>query len=160
MATDSRPPHSSTSGKHVLAGAAFVGLILGMAAASNRLLDDLGIADSPALSIEQRKEKAHRNQASWLQQSAPILAVKKERFPPQEYPPMPAFSTLEIKSLDDQDVTVTDVIVNNKRECVGVIASLPKTLGTGDAIKVLPQCDPVKVIVSTDHGDQLFTWDQ
>ncbi|MGJ4927903.1 hypothetical protein ACQR1I_21865 [Bradyrhizobium sp. HKCCYLS2038] len=156
---DFRPPHSSPSGTGLaLAAAATVGLILGLAAASNRLLDDLGIADSPGLSIDQRKEKAHRNHASWFQRSAALLAVKKDRFPPQEYPPMPAFSTLEIKSLGDQDVTVMDVVINNKRECIGVIASLPKKLGTGDAITVLPQCDPVKVVVSTDHGEQLFTW--
>ena len=40
-----------------------------------------------------------------------------------------------------------------------MMASLPKKLGTGDMIKVLPQCDPVKVVVSTDRGEQVYSWD-
>jgi len=39
------------------------------------------------------------------------------------------------------------------------MASLPKKLGTGDMIKVLPQCDPVKVVVSTDRRVQVYSWD-
>lgn len=88
------------------------------------------------------------------------LAVVKERFPPTEYPPRPASFVLEIKSSEDQTVTVTNIVVNNRPECVGLVfAKLPQTLRTGDAIKVVPQCDPIKVVVSTDRGDQVYTWD-
>lgn len=43
----------------------FVGLLIGLGAASNKLLDDSGIADEPGLTIDQRKEKARRNQEDW-----------------------------------------------------------------------------------------------
>jgi hypothetical protein len=96
-----------------------------------------------------------------FERSSIKLAVVKERLPPTRYPPMPAYSTLEIKSLEDQDITVTDVLVNNKLECIGLLmATLPQKLGTGDAIKVLPKCDPVKVVVSTDRGEQVYTWSE
>jgi hypothetical protein len=52
----------------------------------------------------------------------------------------------------DQDMTVTDILASNKRPCTGLMASLPKKLGTGDIINVLPQCDPVWIVVSTDRG--------
>lgn len=87
------------------------------------------------------------------------LAVVRERFPPTQYPPMPAYSTLEIQSLEDQEITVTNVVINNNRECSGLIlASFPQKLSTGHTIKVLPSCDPVKVVVSTNRGEQVYTW--
>jgi hypothetical protein len=89
------------------------------------------------------------------------LAVAKERFPPTEYPPRPASFVLEIKSLADQAVTVTDVVVNNRPECQGLVfGSFPQKLGTGDIIKVVPSCDPVKVVVSANGGQQTFTWNE
>jgi hypothetical protein len=33
--------------------------------------------------------------------------------------------------------------------------ALPKTLGTGDVIKALQRCDPVKIVVSADRGEQV-----
>ncbi|WP_369720169.1 hypothetical protein AB8Z38_23575 [Bradyrhizobium sp. LLZ17] len=89
------------------------------------------------------------------------LAVVRERFPPSQYPPMPAYSTLEIKSLEDQEITVTNVVINNKQECSGLaLASFPQKLSTGQAIKVLPSCDPIKVVVSTNRGEQVYTWSE
>jgi hypothetical protein len=85
----------------------------------------------------------------------------KERFPPTEYPPKPASFALEIKSLDDQMIMVTGAVVNNRPERQGfVLASFPQKLSTGDIIKVAPLCDPIKVVVSTDRGEQVYTWDQ
>ncbi len=59
-AGQSRP--SKSVFKSTAAAIVFVGFIVGAGAASNKLLNLAGIADEPGLTIEQRREKAHRNQ--------------------------------------------------------------------------------------------------
>lgn len=46
-------------------GACLVLIIVGLALVANRLLDKFGLADEPGLTIDQRKEKAQRNQHEW-----------------------------------------------------------------------------------------------
>jgi hypothetical protein len=51
--------------KVILGSILLVVAILLAALASNKLLDALGIANAKGLTIEQRKEKAKRNQYEW-----------------------------------------------------------------------------------------------
>jgi hypothetical protein len=49
----------------LLGGVLFVAAIILVAVVFNRLLDKFEIANEPALTIEQRKEKAQLNQYEW-----------------------------------------------------------------------------------------------
>lgn len=126
-----------------------------LAAALALIMFSMGMFDEPLRWVMSKIPNS-----STLRSSAK-LAVVKERFPPTEYPPQPASFGLEIKSLADQTITVTDIVVNNRRECQGLVfASLPQKLSTGDTIKVVPLCDPVKVVIATNRGEQVYTWDE
>ena len=52
----------------------------------------------------------------------------------------------EIKSRKIKDITVTDILANDRRECASLMASLPKKLGTGDMIKVLRSAIPLRLL--------------
>ncbi|MEW6639025.1 MAG: hypothetical protein AB1586_00875 [Pseudomonadota bacterium] len=73
-AGQSRP--SNIGVKSIVAAIAFVGLVVGLAVASNKLLDRAGIATGPGLTIEQRKEKALRNQREWDRSASDTPARK------------------------------------------------------------------------------------
>lgn len=51
--------------KLAVTGVVFVLLVTGLGLASNTFLDRAGIADRAGLTVEARKEKAHRNQLEW-----------------------------------------------------------------------------------------------
>jgi len=73
----------SKSMSQTINGACFMLAIIGLALITNRLLDRAGFANEAALSQDERKEKAHRNQAEYDQ--AEIKATKIGWFSSSKY---------------------------------------------------------------------------
>jgi hypothetical protein len=77
----SQPDSKDPKGKAiVITGACLILTIVGLALVSNRLLDMAGVADERGLSIDERKEKAHRNGADYNASSTTSLFNVAEWF--------------------------------------------------------------------------------
>lgn len=69
---------NNTGGKRrsvVINGACLILAVVGLGLVSNRLLDMAGVADEQGLSIEKRKDKARRNDESYVQHSTEVTRI-------------------------------------------------------------------------------------
>jgi hypothetical protein len=71
----------------------------------------------------------------------------------------PKMPRLKIQSLNEEEITVQEVIVNERAECVYVSWLKDTKVKLGDVGYVLTPCDPVKVRVVTDRGSTTLKFD-
>jgi len=71
----------------------------------------------------------------------------------------PQTPRLKIQSLNEEEITVQEVIVNERPECIFVSWLKNTKLKFGDVGYVLTRCEPVRVRIVTDRGTTSLEFD-
>ena len=68
----------------------------------------------------------------------------------------PQAKRLKVQSLNDEPVSIKDLIVNDRAECILVNGPKDSTMKFGDVSYVLTRCEPIRVRILTDRGEKTY----
>jgi hypothetical protein len=71
----------------------------------------------------------------------------------------PQAKRLKVQSLDEQPVSVKDVIVNDRPECILANGKKNSTMKFGDVGYILSLCEPLRVRVVTQKGESTYNFE-
>jgi hypothetical protein len=68
----------------------------------------------------------------------------------------PEAKRLKVQSLNEEPISIKDLIVNDRTECILVNGPKDSTMKFGDVSYVLSLCEPVRVRILTDRGEKTY----